>query len=459
MFVLISMVVLAISVLLFRRVAGSLSPTEINMISWIFFYELVAQSFIASVLVVNGWDNHYIIGKVHEEARFYGWMAVQYTMLAMPLGMLLAVNLHGMKSNRLLFRRYVSLPMSPAVSRQDSFIRYPLYALSMASLLAVFYTFYSLGEIPLLAAIAGGDTIGLAIARVDASLGFSGNVYVRNLFGIVLTPILAFVSYGYFKQTGSLRDRVWFFTMLTAAFFILTYDLSKAPIVMFALGFMFLRVLTDGKVSKVVFYLFGVLVLVILLTSYWLLGKVTDPTVLFSYNSGIGGRILLSQSAGTYFAFEHFPETREFIEFSSLSSFISEAFGLPHSDRAARIMMAIFNPAGVEEGSLAVMNSLFVAEAWANFGLIGVLIAPIYVGLFIQTLFLFFLRSRKTPVLVGVLAYLSLRLPVTGGFNDFIYAPGLANIAFIFVTIYLFAIILKVGSRKVRMARTALAKT
>lgn len=459
MFILISMVVLAVAALLFRGVAGSLSPTSINMISWIFYFELVAQSFIGSVLVINGWDNHYILGRVQAEARFYGWMAVQYTMIAMPLGMLLAVKLHGLKNNRSLFRRYVSLPMCPAVSRRDSFIRYPLYALSMASLLAVLYTFYSLGEVPLLTTLAGGDALSLAVARVDASLGFAGNVYVRNLLGILLTPILAFISYGYLKQTGSLRDRVWFYTMLVASFFILTYDLSKAPIVIFALGFLFFRVLADGHVSKFVFYLFGCLALLILITSYWLVGKVTDPAVLFSYNSGIGGRVLLSQIAGTFFAFEHFPDTREFIGFSSLSSFISEAAGLPYSERAARIMMMIFNPAGVEDGSLAVMNSLFIAEAWANFGLIGVLIAPIYVGLFIQTLFLFFLRSRKTPVLVGVFAYLSLRLPVTGGFNDFIYAPSLANIAFIFVTIYLIAIILKVGSRKVRMARTASAKT
>ncbi len=459
MFVLISMLVLLVSALLFRRVAGSLSPTRINMISWIFFFELIAQSFIASVLVVNGWDNHYIIGRVNEDARFHGWLAVQYTMIAMPLGMLLAVNLHGFKSNRLLFRRYISLPISPAISRRDSFVRLPLYGLSLASLLAVLYTFKTLGEIPLLTAIAGGDAISLAIARVDASLGFTGNVYVRNLLGIVLTPILAFISYGYFKQTGSFTDRIWFYTMLVAAFFILTYDLSKAPIVWFALGFLFLRVLIDGKVSKVFFYLFACFVVVIVVTSYLVLGKVTDPSVLFSYNTGIGGRILLSQSAGTYFAFEHFPATRDFIGFASLSTFISDAFGLPHSDRAARIMMAIFNPSGVEEGSLAVMNSLFIAEAWANFGLVGVLIAPIYVGLFIQTLFLFFLRSRKTPVLVGVLAFLSLRLPVTGGFNDFIYAPGLANIAFVVVSIYLVAIVLKISSRKVRTARAVSAGT
>ena len=459
MFTLISLIVLAISALLFSRVAGSLAPTKINMISWIFYYELIAHSFIASVLVINGWDNHYIISGVQADARFYGWLAVQYTMIAMPMGMLLAVYLSGLKNNHALFERYISAPIHNTLSRHDSFIRLPLYALSGASLLAVLYTFYALGEIPLMTAIAGGDALSLAVARVDASLGFAGNVYVRNLLGITLTPILAYVAFGYFKQTGAIRDRIWFYAMLAAAFFILTYDLSKAPVVIFALGFLFLRVLAGGGVSRQEFYWFGLLALLMLVVGYWLVGKVTDPAVLFSYNTGIGGRILLSQAAGTYYAFEHFPATREFLGFSSLSSFVPAVIGLPPSERSARIMMMIFSPAGVEDGSVAVMNSLFIAEAWANFGLLGVIIAPIYVGLFIQAVFLFFLRSKKTPMLLGVLAYLSMRLPVTGGFNDFIYSPGLVNIAFMFMSVYLGAVLLKVVARKVRARRLTAAGT
>ncbi len=457
MYLLISLVILGISTLLFSRVAGSLAPTRINMIAWIFYFELVAQSFIASVLVINGWDNHYIIGRVQSDARFSGWLAVQYTMVAMPLGMLLVVYLGGATSNRALFQRYLNLPIESFLSQRDSFIRLPLYALSAISLLAVLYTFNSLGEVPLWSAIKGGDAVSLAVSRVDASLGFTGNVYVRNLLGITLTPILTYVAFGYFVQTGDLTDRLWFYAMLAASFFMLTYDLSKAPIVIFALGFLVFRVLAQGGVSRLMFYWFGCIAFLMLVASYWLVGKVTDPAMFFSYNSGIAGRILLSQAAGTYFAFEHFPATHQFLGWTSLSSFISEVAGLPRSDRAARIMMMIFNPSGVEEGSVAVMNSLFIAEAWANFGLVGVLVAPIYVGVFIQLLFQFFLRSKKTPLFLGVFAYLSLRLPVTGGFNDFVYAPGLANIAFLFGSIYLLAVLLKAVTRKVRTGRLVVA--
>lgn len=457
MFLLASALVLAVSAWLFSRVAGSLAPTRLNMISWIFYFELIMQSFVASVLVIHGWDNHYVISQVGAEARFRGWLAVQYTMIAMPLGMLLVVYLSGRTSNAALFQRYLSRPIDSMLSRRDSFVRFPLYALSLVSLLSVAYTFAAIGSVPLASVIAGGDALTLAITRVDASMGFSGNVYVRNFFAYMLAPILAYVSYGYYRQTRSLRDRLWFYAMLAGAFFILTYDLSKAPIVLFALGFLFFHVLADGGVSRKLFLLFGALAMVLLVAGYAFIGKVTDPLALFSYNSGIGGRILLSQAAGTYYAFEHFPASREFIGISSLSGLLNDVFGVESSARSSRIIMTIFNPAGVEEGSAAVMNSLFIAEAWANFGLLGVLIAPVYVGVFVQAVFMFFLNARKTPIVLGLFAYFSFKMPVTGGFNDFIYAPGLMTIAFMFVTIYLVAVMLKVISRKMRAERMASA--
>jgi hypothetical protein len=374
-------------------------------------------------------------------------------MIALPLGMLLAVYLSGRRNNKILFERYLSAPIHGTLSQGDRVVRWPLYVLSAVSLMAVAYTFYSIGEVPLWTAIKGGDALTLAMTRVDASLGFPGNIYVRNILGITLTPILGYISYAYFKKTGSLGDCIWFLAMLAASFFILTYDLSKAPIVIFALGFLFFRVLIGVKVSRLAFYWFGALALVMLMISYWLVGKVTDPGVLFSYNSGILGRIFLSQAAGTYYAFENFPANWEFLGFSSVSSLVTGVLGIPPSERAARIMMMLFNPAGVEEGSVAVMNSLFIAEAWANFGLIGVLVAPIYVGLFVQAVFLFFLKSKKTPVLLGIFTYLSLRLPVTGGFNDFIYPRGLITIAFMFVNVYLVGLLLKVAVRKMRASR------
>lgn len=448
MYLIVSISVLLVSSLLFRRVAGSLELTKLNMISWIFYYNLIAQSFIASVLVIYGLDNHYVINRVGDEAKFYGWLAVQYTMIAVPLGMLLAIYLNGYKSNRRIFFLYINAPIAPSFSFKDSYIKIPLYCLSGISVLAVLYTLAMLRVNPLIVAVSGSDALTLAGLRIEASRGFSGNIYVRNILAIGLTPVLAYISFAYWKLTRAKIDLVWFFMMFVSSFFILTYNLAKGPFVAFVLGYLFLIILINGGVSKKLFYSFALLALILIVSAYFLVMDVFDPLALFSYNSGVGGRILLSQSAGTYMAFEHFPKTHDFIGFASVSGFLNNIFGAQGSDTAARILMTIFRPSHVEDGTAGVMNSLFIAEAWANFGLIGVLVAPVYVGFVIQLLFIFFVKFRKTPVMLGLLAYLSYKLPVTGGVVAFFYNPGLMLIFAFFISAYIVGMLLQTFQRK-----------
>lgn len=444
MFLSISFITLALSFFLFRSVAGSLALTKINLVSWIFYYNLVIQSFIASVLIINNWDNHYIINTLEYESRLYGWMAVQYTMLAMPLGMWLAVYLHGWSSNRAIFSAYLEQPIQTTISPNDSYIRYPLYILSIIAIASVLYTLALLDTNPLMAVFSGFDSEALAGLRQDASRQFSGNIYVRNIFAIGLTPVLSYIAFAYWKLTQSKTDFLWFLLMFIASFFIKTYDLSKAPFIFFILGFLFLYVLIQGGVSKKIFLFFASIAFLLILLAYYLLMDNANLSELLNYNTGIGGRLLLTQAAGTYFAFEHFPSSNPFIGIASLSSFISNLLGLEQSERAARIMMAIFHPASVEAGLAGVMNSLFIAEAWANFGWMGVIISPIYVGFLVQLLFLFFLKSKKTPIMLGLFTHFSCSLPITGGMNDFIYNAGILITIVIFATVYFIASFLKI---------------
>ena len=423
--------------------------TKLNMISWIFYFHLIMQSFIASILVVNGWDNHYVINTVSRDSRFYGWLAVQYTMIAFPFGMLLINFVFGYKSSRDLFNSYLNSPLQHFISPRDSYIKFFLYILSFISILSVIYTLANLKTLPILKIFQGYNAYDLARFRQEASRSFEGNQYIRNIFGLTFTPILAYISFSYWKITRSKKDFIWFFIMFIFSFLILTYDLSKYPFIMFIVGFLFLKVLIKGEVKKEIIFLFGGVAVALVLLAYIFIGKVTDFQTLFSYNKGLLGRILLSQAAGTYLAFEYFPKMHDFIGFASLSNVLSKAFGINYVDRAARIIMENFNPAGVQGGTAGVMNSLFIAEAWANFGWIGVIFSPIYVGMFVQAIFMTFLKSKKTPLSVGLFSYLSYNLPITGGFNDFFYNPVLMITFVIFTSIYIMAFVLEKAKRSV----------
>lgn len=448
MYTIISLIVLLLSFLLFKRVAGSLSITKLNMVSWVFYYNLVGESFIASVLIVNGIDNHYMVNGVGEVARFQGWLSVQYTMIAMPLGMLFVLWLFGLKRNEHLFESYLQAKVVPLLSAKDSYVRYPLYALSALCASAMIYTLASLKSIPLLGAFKGLDALTLAELRIDSSRGFEGNVYIRNIFATTLSPILAFISYSYWKMSRAVGDMLWFLCMFVVAFLSLTYSIAKSPFIMFLGGFVFMNVLINGHVKRKTLIAFFLIMLILLVLAYILVGKVADPSLLFSYNTGIGGRVLLSQAAGTYLSFEYFPQVIDHIGFHSVSDIISQVTNMPTSERSARLVMEQFSPRRVEIGVGGVLNSLFIAEAWANFGLLGVLIAPLHVGAVIQLLFMLFLTSKKTPLLLGLFTFYSYKSVVTGGFNDYFYNAGSIILIIIFFCVYATGWFMRGGMRR-----------
>lgn len=108
---------------------------------------------------------------------------------------------------------------------------------------------------------------------------------------------------------------------------------------------------------------------------------------------------------------------------------------MPKNDRSARIIMSIIMPSAVEDGTGGVINSLFIGEAWANFGLAGVIFAPFWVGFVIQWSYILLLKTAKTPLFLALTVYLTLKWPVTGGFNDFIYNAGIVTMLLIFIMI------------------------
>lgn len=458
MYFFVSTVVFVLSFFLFNRVSPSMNPRKINLISWIFFYFFLIQSFIASILVIYYIDNHYLINRVGFQARFYGWAAIQYAMLATPLGMWLGLVLSGKRSNKKYFCIYSSAPIQNIYTERDSYIRIPLYLLTFLSLSSVFYVFLCLGKFPLLSIFSGGDSFMLAMLRQSAKREFSGNEYVRNLFAITLTPILSYVAYCYWKKTNDSRDLIWFIVLFLASAIILTYDLAKGPIIGYVLGFLFLKVLISGAISKRTILSYFLLVLMLVVLAYILIMKSADIKTLLSYNSGIIGRVFLTQSAGTFLSFELFPSRIDHIGFASVSGLINKVLGVVGSDRSARLIMNEINPAGVQAGIAGVVNSLFIAEAWANFGIVGVLISPIIVGMVVEILFMVLLSVKKTPMALALLAYLPLNIPITGGFNDFFYNPTCLVIFVATLILYFSGQILRGVAKEAKNEKIAIKK-
>jgi hypothetical protein len=166
----------------------------------------------------------------------------------------------------------------------------------------------------------------------------------------------------------------------------------------------------------------------VLLAQYLILTNFDIPVAL---NGGPIGRLLISQSTGLFLAFDYFGTQSDHLWFSSLSSRLTEVVGIDSSPRAARLLLEHYNSSAIERGAGGVINSLFVQEAYANFGWGGVFIAPVWVGFICQSMMNLFIRLPKNDFMVGLQAKMIIGGAVVGGFNDYIYRPSF----FIFIVI------------------------
>ncbi|MDH5716667.1 MAG: hypothetical protein OEZ22_03400 [Spirochaetia bacterium] len=407
--------------------------TQLNMISRIFYVDLFLMAFIGAMLAVNNIDNHYIINKVKSnDIRLKAWMTVLWTMIGFPLGIIFVDFLFSKKPKKRLFKEYIFSNLSTLISSKDKALKQLLYFFSFLSFCSLIYTILILGKLPFLEAILGADKTTLARFRIEATIGFSGNSLIKNIFGLSLSPILTYIAYSYYQLTNKNNDKIWFFTMLIITFFMLTYHLEKSPFFLFLTGFLFNTVLIKGRITKkfiiliLLLFFFGIT----LFYSFFYSGNVADLYI--NYNTGITGRIILSQISSLFLMFQIFPNIRDHIGFDSLSRIISTDY----KETAARQVMEVVKPEAIVEGTAGVMNTIFVGEAWANFGFLGVLIAPIYVGMIIGFLYLFFLKNKKTPVLTGLFTYFSYKSAIMGGFNTYIYNAGYLIIFIVFFLLW-----------------------
>src|SRR5690606_37428295 len=243
-----------------------------------------------------------------------------------------------------------------------------------------------------------------------------------------LTPILAYISYGYYKMTRSFNDKMWFFIMTILSVLILTYNLEKAPVVFFLIGFFLFKILYDGKVGKKTLMYLSISVFTLLALLYTFLSDSFSLDSFFDFRSGILGRIFLGQSAGLYLTFDTFPPF-DFLGLSTMPNSLVSILGIDQEPRLGEILINRYNPSAVDIGTAGVINTFFIAEAWASFGWTGWVLSPIYVGFLIQCMFIFFLKNVKTPLLLGLFVYFSYKGGIGGGFNEYLYNPGIMILA------------------------------
>lgn len=414
--------VLAVSLVLFNKVSGSLSIFKPNLVSLTFYYSLLITCFIGVLLIALNIDNHYMLTRLtNDKYRAIGFYLMCYVMVVMPLSMLMISKWLNFNA-KVEYNEYLEKKIE-AENEVDNLFFLFVSSLTIVCTASVGYTFLMLEKIPILELLKGATNLGEL--RIEASRGFKGIVQIRNIFAIGLPPILSLISYIYAVGTKLLRWKLLFVVLFGISILMNIYDLQKAPIFFYILMFMLVNVYI-GKlklnVKKIIMIgSFGVALLIVL---YYFVQNVTSVNEILAYNSGPIGRTILSQIAPFYLHLDLYGGNADFLLGKSSPNILLSLYDIEQV-RSARMVMESYFPERVEQGIAGVLNTIFAGEAFANFGYAGVLIGTVYIGIIVQLLYIVAIRLPKTPVFLSLFVFFTVNIPrvMVGGFTDFILNP------------------------------------
>lgn len=419
--------------LLFYHASGSLSLKSLNMNS-IMYYFLLVWCFVGASAIFCGFRDHYVLGKCREEILMEGYFLIMYALISLPIYLIFFQRLIGIHSYKRFMDKFINKEF--ILEREQGIFKATCF-FTVLGFLALGYTFYILGYIPILELFRGN--IGILLERVAITRDFGGNQYIRNILALSMIPMLSYLAYIYYRVTNKKRWKRLFCVLFLGAVLCKTYNFAKGPVIFYVFYFYLLDVLLGRiKNHKNIIYIGVVASIFIVFVYVYLLDFDGE---LISLSMGPMGRIFISQIATSFLHFQVFPDVFSYLNGSSFPqsfSFLLDAFleNGEYGIRSGRLVMEAFNPIGIILNVAGVMNSLFVAEAYANFGYVGVLLSPVVVAVAMTIIPNMIISGSKTPInlLLYVLCTIEWTQCITGGFIDFIYN---VNLIIQFFIIYL----------------------
>lgn len=407
-----------------------ISVSRLNPITLPIYMNFILFGFIGMFFISIGLTDHYILNNIKQQNIFpLGIKAFSLMLIMFVIGMTISSFLLKFNSKEEV-PRYIKKEIVTLFSRNDLGIYLTVCILTFISFVVIIYTFISIKTFPLFDVLFGTSEIGAQRLRIIVSREFSGITIIRNLLGITMTPLLSYIAFSYYKLT---KDKKWknlFLLLFLMSLIIITYDLSKAPILIYILGIMVIFTIHNGKIKFNRLVIYFIIIILLILSMYMIIFN-TSFDDLTNINTGPVGRIVYGQISALFLTFEVFPYEIAFLKGESLPSFLGG-----NSLRSSEIIMSIYGQHGVKDGTAGVMNTVFIGEAYANFGWLGVIIGSIYVGILIQLLLIIFLRIRKTPLNIAFFTFFAIKIPLSGGFVDFFYNPLLLFLLILYCMIF-----------------------
>ncbi|MDL2310877.1 oligosaccharide repeat unit polymerase, partial [Peptostreptococcaceae bacterium OttesenSCG-928-C18] len=411
-----------VSFKLFKKASGSLSIYKLGPIS-MSFYALMFLSYIGTVLIVLNKADHSMYRYLrHQDLKIDVFFILSALMIVFPLVIVLLNKLF--KYNPEKYQEYREKEVMLEYNNNVEFIT--VIIASIICILSVIFVFYKIGikDNPYLNLIKGTSEMELSVLRIKIGNEFTGIAgYIKNIFAVALTPFISYIAYIYARKTKEKKWIILFIILFIFSNIIVFYNLQKAPIVIYWGNFIILSILYGDKLKFKYVAIIGVAGFIALNLMYiFIAGKRLDQ--ILTLDNPIFNRTFITTPIGMFLHMEVFTYRMLPLAGASMPSFIGKTiFGFNEVVRSSSVVMKAVNFEGVRNGIAGVYNGLFLGEAYANFGVTGIIISMIHVPIVFFAFNYIFTKIKKTPIYLALFSYLTVNLVWTlhGGYTDYVF--------------------------------------
>lgn len=424
-----------ISLYLLRIINGSFSLCYLNGLNYIFYRQVVISALIGSYVISLSMEYPRWYALDWEASiRLYGLMFVCYSSVSILLTY--AILKYIFISQKISDYNL----MNVAFTKEKINIEFIQMVLFFMSSFGFFYIVINSSSWPMLDAIMGNSNDAL-LGRISFRTDFKGSDFIKNLIAFSGSSLYFYISLS--RRLIRSDGFYHFIISMVLVVLIYTYNSQKGAILNVAIGAVIIFCMIKGKISVRTFLVLTVVCLVSILLLFSVVKGIPISSFIDSGGRLIIGRLFLGNIEGFFNSLVLFPDfITESTIFVGVPSIIQAAFLGEAQEPSKLLLMKYFDLDGVQNGTSGFITSYFMAEAWANYNVIGIVFAPVLVAINFFIVDFIVYKHGKNIITITFYAIMYLQFQLHGEFIGFLYFKyfiyffvSIIPVAFIYLTL------------------------
>jgi oligosaccharide repeat unit polymerase len=356
----------------------------------IFLWAYLCFAYIGILPLFFFWNDYrYTIGINNQEKIFYLW-------ILSSLGLLIIVFIIYLLSKIQFFKEDEEVP---ADTKENLRLKIFMGILFIGVILVLAVYLSKIPRIPIIEELLGASASDVAKYRSLATNGFDGKLHWYRLIYAEVLTLISYYAFVMVYKNRSLYNILFFAATFSVRLFTSIMTTQKGPLIWYIIGMIIVYLIMTRKTLnlKYIVGIFSFVFVTLILMYKYIMGLSNRPIgdVVQAFLS----RAFTGQISPAYFYLELFPEKREFMLGQSFPNPMGIFPWEPVS--ITREVAKYMNPTIENTGVVASAPTVYWGEMYANFGIGGVIISSLALGVILYLCHIVLSRLKVNALTVA----------------------------------------------------------